>query len=229
MAHKGRLPVEDKVRIVEEYLSGARGPSEFMQKYGIRGQTLHEWVRLYKMRGVTGLVPSPKFRRYSPATKLQAVLEYLSGGSSQRKICLKYDISDRKMLRNWVKRYNSHEDFMHPNSGGEIYMAKGRKTTLQERVEIVSCCIANNKDYGKAVEQYGVSYQQIYGWVRKYEKEGAEGLLDRRGKSKAHAPMSEVEKLRAQLKLKEAENRRLHMENDVLKKLEEVERRRGID
>ena len=108
-------------------------------------------------------------------------------------------------------------------------MAKGRKTTLKERIEIVSHCIANNKDYGEAIERYGVSYQQIYGWVRKYEKDGAEGLCDHRGKGKDQASMSEVEKLRAQLKLKEAENRRLQMENDLLKKLEEVERRQGID
>ena len=118
---------------------------------------------------------------------------------------------------------------MQPNGGGEIYMATVRKTTLEERIEIVSYCIGNNKDYGRVMERYGVSYQQIYGWVRKYEQVGVEGLSDHRGKRKDHTSMNEVEKLRAQLKLKEAENRRLQMENDLLKKLEEVERRRSID
>ena len=106
-------------------------------------------------------------------------------------------------------------------------MAKGRSTTLEERIEIISYCIANNKDYGQTVRQYGVSYQQIYVWVRKYEKDGVDGLADRRGKRKDEASMSEVEKLRAQLKLKEAENLRLQMENDLLKKLEALER--GLD
>jgi len=36
--------------------------------------------------------------------------------------------------------------------------------------------------------------------------------------------MNEVEKLRAQLKLQKAENLRLQMENDLLKKLEALER-----
>lgn len=108
-------------------------------------------------------------------------------------------------------------------------MTKGRKTTLEERIEIVSYCIANNKDYGKAIERYGVSYQQIYAWIRKYEKDGADGLADHRGKRKDEASMSEVEKLRAQIKLKEAENLRLQMENDLLKKLEALERGRDID
>ncbi|QDR81300.1 helix-turn-helix domain-containing protein [Sporomusa termitida] len=108
-------------------------------------------------------------------------------------------------------------------------MVKSRKTTIEERIEIVSYCIANNKDYGKAIERYSVSYQQIYGWVRKYENDGPEGLVDRRGKCKEEASMSEVEKLRAQLKLKEAENLRLQMENDLLKKMEALERGRGVD
>jgi transposase len=108
-------------------------------------------------------------------------------------------------------------------------MAKGRKATQDERIEIVSYCIANNRDYGKTIEKFGVSYQQIYSWVRKYEKDGADGLADRRGKRKDEASMSEMEKLRAQLKLKEAENLRLQMENELLKKLEALERGQDID
>lgn len=104
-------------------------------------------------------------------------------------------------------------------------MSKGRKTTREERVEIVGHCIANAKDYGRTVEQFGVSYQQIYSWVRKYEEHGLDGLSDRRGKRKDEASMNEVEKLQAQIKLKEAENYRLRMENDLLKKLAEIERR----
>ena len=108
-------------------------------------------------------------------------------------------------------------------------MAKGRKTTQDERIEIVSHCIANNKDYGKTIEQYGVSYQQIYGWIKKYEKYGADGLTDRRGKRKDETAMSELDKLRAQLKLREAENLRLQMENELLKKLAALERGRDAD
>ena len=79
-------------------------------------------------------------------------------------------------------------------------MAKGRKTTQEERIEIVSHCIAHNKDYGKTIEQYGVSYQQIYGWVRKYEVRRAEVLADRRGKRKDEASMTEMEKITCTVK-----------------------------
>ena len=104
-------------------------------------------------------------------------------------------------------------------------MTKGRATTYEERIEIVSCCIAHGNDYTAAIEKYGVSYQQIYSWVRKYRGKGAEGLLDKRGKWKPESEMTETEKLRAENRLLKAQNRRLETENAVLKKLKKLERR----
>lgn len=104
-------------------------------------------------------------------------------------------------------------------------MTSGRKTTYEERIEIVSYCIENGNDYTAAMEKYGVSYQQIYSWVRKYQEKGAEGLLDKRGRRKPESGMTELEKLRAENKMLEARNKRLELENLVLKKLEEIERR----
>jgi transposase-like protein len=105
-------------------------------------------------------------------------------------------------------------------------MTKGRKTTFEERIDIVSFCISNNHNYQIAVDKFQVSYQQIYTWVKKYEENGSESLSDKRGKRKGLEELSETQKLAAQLKLLEAENNRLKMENDYLKKLDEIERRR---
>lgn len=60
----------------------------------------------------------------------------------------------------------------------------------------------------------------------KYEKSGVEALQDKRGKRKSIEEISEVEKLKAENKLLQAENRRKQMEIDFLKKLEAIERRR---
>jgi len=224
---KGKIAAEEKARLVRGYLDGAISMWDVKQEYGVHHTTFHEWVRRYEARGSSGFVETAKRRRYEPALKRCAVEDYLSGDGSLSAICKKYDISDRKMLRLWILWYNGHGDFKQPNSEGRICMQKGRKTTLEERVDMVSHCITNNRDYGKTIEAYGVSYQQIYAWVQKYEKYGADGLIDRRGKRREEASMSEVEKLRAQLKLQQAENVRLQMENDLLKKLDEVERGRG--
>ena len=56
----------------------------------------------------------------------------------------------------------------------------------------------HGKDYTITIEKYGVSYQQIYSWVRKYNEKGAEGLVDKRGKRKPESEMTELEKLRAE-------------------------------
>ncbi|MGO1759293.1 helix-turn-helix domain-containing protein [Mammaliicoccus vitulinus] len=47
-------------------------------------------------------------------------------------------------------------------------------------------------NYQVASEEYGVSYQQIYNWVRKYKENGIDGLKDKRGKNKQQ-DLSEIE------------------------------------
>ena len=88
-------------------------------------------------------------------------------------------------------------------------MTKGEKTTYEARVEIVSYCIEQGNDYAAAIEKYGVSYQQIYSWVRKYNEKGAEGLVDKRGRRKPESEMTELDKLRDENKMLEAHNKRL--------------------
>ena len=220
---------ERKIEAIESYLRGEIGATQIVQELSITESTLRRWVILYKSYGPKGLIPQGKNRKYSGESELKVVQEYLSGSSSMKGLCLKYSISDEHIVRRWVNKYNSYEDFKQPNNGGAVYMAKGRDAILDERIEIVSHCIANNKDYGKTIERYGIFYQQIYGWVMRYEKDGADGLADRRGKCKDELSMTEVEKLRAQLKLKDAENLRPQMENELLKKLEALERGRDED
>ncbi|MDU4882538.1 helix-turn-helix domain-containing protein [uncultured Clostridium sp.] len=105
-------------------------------------------------------------------------------------------------------------------------MTKGRKTTYEERIEIISFCIANSHNYNLTSNKFNVSYQQVYTWVKKYNKDGYNSLVDRRGKNKAFEELSESEKFSSQLKILEAENSCLKMENDFLKKLEKIERGR---
>lgn len=106
-------------------------------------------------------------------------------------------------------------------------MTKGRKTTFEERVEIVQYCIKHNHNYAETSEKFSVSYQQVRNYTIKYEKKGVDGLQDRRGKRKPTEEMDELEKLRAEVKILRAEKKRAEMEISFLKKLEEIERRRS--
>lgn len=166
---------------------------------------------------------SSKNKKYSKATKLAAVDEYLSGKGSLYAICKKYKISDQHSLRTWIKCYNSGKDLKERSSSERgVTMNKGRKTTLEERTEIVAFCIKHGKDYGLTVEKYGVSYQQIYSWVQKYESKGAEGLTDRRGKAKPENELTEADKLRMENKILQAKIKNQEMEIAILKKLREL-------
>ena len=162
---------------------------------------------------------------YDRKLKLQAVQDYLGGGGSLRTICKKHGIKDKKQLRNRIKWYNGHKEIKERRAAGtEIYMTKGRKTTEKERAEIVAFCIEHGKNYPLTIKTYDVSYQQIYAWVRKYEEKGVAGLVDGRGRNKPESEMTEVEKLRVQNKLLQAQIKDKEMEIALLKKLKELER-----
>ena len=164
-----------------------------------------------------------KNKKYSKELKIEAVKSYLAGEGSQREICKKFGILQHKQLQDWISWYNGHREFKERSSAkGDIYMTKGRKTTQQERAEIVAFCIEHNKDYGLTVETYNVSYQQIYAWVSKYEEGGVDKLKDNRGRTKPAEEMAEVEKLKAEMKILEAKNRQLEIENAFIKKLQEL-------
>jgi len=106
-------------------------------------------------------------------------------------------------------------------------MTKGRKTTLQERIDIVAAHIESGMSYAEVAEKYNVSYQQVYQWLQKYKEKGVDGLVDRRGRTKPIEEMTEVEKLRAENKILKAQLERKELENIFLKKVEEIERRRS--
>ena len=155
------------------------------------------------------------------------IYEYLEGNCSQVDVCKKYGLHSTSQLQRWILKYNSHEKLKSSGTGGSVIMTKGRTTTFEERVEIASYCIAHNHNYAETAEKYKVSYQQARNYTVKYEANGLEGLQDKRGKRKSEDELTEIEKLRVKLKLKKAKRERAEMEVSFLKKLEEIERRRG--
>lgn len=159
--------------------------------------------------------------------KKNAVQEYLSGTGSLRDICKKHKISSTYTLRQWISLYNGHKELKASGTGGSSLMIEGRKTTFEERVEIASYCISHGHNYAETSEKFKVSYQQARNYTIKYETGGVTALQDNRGKKKQEDSLTEIEKLRAELKLEKAKRQRAEMELSFLKKLEEIERRRG--
>jgi transposase InsO family protein/transposase-like protein len=219
MKSKGKVSFIERLFAVEDYLSGKRSAAKICSELSIHKQSLRNWVRKYQVSGEIGLSSTTNNKTYSQEIRNMAVSEYLDGNISQEQICTKYKISSYSVLQRWIKKYNSHKISKSCSNRGDRIMTNGRKTSYEERIEIVSFCIANDNDYTAATNKFKVSYQQVYTWVKKYKANGYEALLDRRGKHKKADELTESEKLSAQLKLIEAENLHLRMENDFLKKI----------
>lgn len=71
--------------------------------------------------------------------------------------------------------------------------------------------------------KYDCSYQQVCNWVQRYEKMGLAGLEDRRGRRAGTQPSRTPEELRDKIAVLERKNRDLQVENDLLKKVRELE------
>ena len=145
MGKKKKISPSVKIKQVELYLEGKTSLHQIARKYGVAHSTVEIWVVKYKAEGRSGFYQEKRFKAYSKELKEQAVLEYLRGGVSLKTVCTKYAISSTTALRNWIKEYNAHGK-LKSNSGGSR-MSKTRKTTQEERLEIVKYCILNGKDY----------------------------------------------------------------------------------
>ena len=101
---------------------------------------------------------------------------------------------------------------------------KGKKTTQEEKIEIVKDFLATGLSYKETAEKHGVSYNNVYAWVQKYKDHGPAGLADGRGRGKPDAIQTAEVKLRTENAALKARNQYLEAENAALKKLEEMER-----
>ena len=223
---KSKVPYEKKAEIVRDYLAGRVGYTESLRRANNSEASFRYWVHQYKEKGIKGLLPNSRNRKYPEEIKRKAVEEYLSGKGSLEQIGEEYGLRSISQLRQWLKVYNAHGDFNSVKFSGGSYMKQGRETTLEERIQIAKECIACGKNYGEMALKFQVSYQQVRTWTLRFEKMGETGLQDRRGhRKKDQIPRTELEQ--AQIEIEQLKHKLYlaEMENALLKKLDDVERR----
>ena len=227
MSRKSKIDPVLKVQLVEQYLRDEIGVREAGRLAGLSGNgtdSFRKWVAIYQNEGPSGLLDQVHNKHYPLELKLSAVNDYLHGEGSLLEIMRRYGVRSKKVLQDWIKQYNTHGKISARTSGGGSYMRKGRQTTPEERFEIVRDCLANDKNYEAMALKYNCSYQQVRNWVLRYEKMGTAGLEDRRGRRAGTQPArTPEEELRDKIAELERRNRDLQMENDLLKKVRELE------
>lgn len=221
---KSKHSAEWKIALVKKYLSGEGSYKDLARANGITKASLRRWVLQYQEQGENGFFCGIGYKHYSKEFKEQCVKSVLSGEGSVNDIVAKNNISDERVLRRWIKCYNANMELKDYEPKREVYMAEARrKTTLEERKEIVDYCISHNNDYKGTASRFDVSYSQVYSWVQKYRKNGEAGLEDKRGHHKSDEEVDELERLRREnhrLKKQLAER---DMLCELLKKVRELE------
>lgn len=224
---KSKIGFEKRLFLVKEIIYQKKTACYLSKNYGVPKGTLRDWVRRYKQLGEDALHPYKTRTYYSAETKQRAVEEVLYEGAGKQGVLKKYNISSSAVLRAWITNYNKEK--VNKSTGGGLSQMKPRrkatKTSVKERIEIVQFTLAHDKDYQAAIKKYGVSYQQVYTWVKKYQTLGIQGLQDKRGRNQSIEELSELEQLKLENKRLKERNNYLEMETDFAKKLQELRQR----
>lgn len=223
MSKRSPISYEIKIQVVRRCLRHESNPNHEAKQLGVHKNTVADWIRKYQADKVEGLKKSKGWKVYSKELRLAAIQDVLSGNYSVRAVTKKYHISSKSVLVRWISKYTEGKTTR--KRIGSSHMNKGRKTTYEERIEIVQYTLAHDLNYQKAIEKYNVSYQQVYAWVRKFKTHGQAALQDHRGRKKPLEELDEQEQLKLRIKELEARNEYLEMENAFAKKLAEIRRR----
>ena len=234
MGRKAKYSKELKLEIVKRYLKGEAAIS-LANEYGMskRGPAIIRiWTNKYNLLGEKAFDNLSYNKSYSIELKQQVINDYLNGFESLEGLTNKYNISSHSIVINWLKKYNRGIEIKDYNPKGDVYTMKSRKTTLEERLEIVNYVLANNNDYKGAADKYSVPYANVYNWVKKYNESGEDGLSDSRGRPSSKEPkheLTDIEKKDIEIEKLKKELERSKMVIEVLKKNIEIQERMERD
>ena len=222
---KSKWSAEFRSMVSQEYLDGSGSYSFLADKYHIGRATIHKWVAAYKVHGIDAFISEVGNKSYTHEFKIMCVEEVIAGYGSSIDIGAKYKIFPT-VLESWIKLYNANRELRDYIPKREIYMAGARrKTTIEERMNIVEYCISHGRDYKGTASIFDVSYSQVYSWVKKYDTNGEEALIDKRGRHKADNEVDELERLRRENKKLKRQLEENDMLVQLLKKVKEFEGR----
>jgi transposase-like protein len=193
---RSKYAAEEKLAILEEFKHSGLGAKRFERQHGIGEHTLARWQARYERDGLAGLSEARQNKHYSSALKLAMVMAYQNSEGTLTELALQYGLRSTRQLSNWISKYNEDKTLTASPSRKQV-PTMSRKTTFEERIEVVEYVTKNKHSYAEAAEHFQVSYQQARSWVLKAKDGGYEALIDNRGHHKAQADLTENERLPA--------------------------------
>lgn len=230
MGRKSKHSIEFKIKACEDYKNRKGSFGSLASYYGIGSKTLQTWYYAYLEHGSKAFNSSNRNNSYTQEFKCKVISECLSGEYSSCELGAKYNISDR-LIRKWIENHYNGIENKNYDPKGEVYTMKSRRTTFEERLEIVKWVIAHDMNYKEAADKYAIKYALIYQWVKKYLKDGDEALKHKkrgpRSKAKIdESTLSEVERLKLELEREKVLREKAEFRLELLKKKEEFAQKR---
>ena len=109
---------------------------------------------------------------------------------------------------------------------------KNKVYSAEFKINVIMDVRENHLGYNEAERKYSLPHSRIQKWERIYLEEGAEGLMkERRGRASKVDGIAKGRPPKLDKKIEEdliAENQRLRMENEYLKKLSALVRKRML-
>lgn len=228
MGRKNKYTKETKLKAIHEYINGNKSLSEISNELECHLETVREWATMYRGFGESIFDDKKNNQSYSKEFKEQIVKEYLEGKSSLSDLRIKYNIFSDSTILNWISKYNNGIILTDYKPMSEVYTMKSRKTSYEERIEIVNYCMSNDYDYKSTANKYNVPYSQVYTWVKKV-KENGYGALEpqKKGPKPKYViqPKTPEDILELENERLRRENERLQLELEVLKKKHRLQKR----
>lgn len=227
MGRKPKYSKETKIKVCKDYEKGNGSFLSIAKLLGAEKSTVRQWYLRYKEHGPSAFETLDKNSSYSKKFKASVIEEYDSGEYSMPDLAAKYNIA-YSVVRSWIDKWYNGLEIKDYDPKGDVYTMKVRKTTFEERLEIVNWVIENDMSYKNAADKYSINYALVYKWTKGYMDKGEEALeYKKRGpKLKSQIDednLTEVEKLKLELEKEKTLRKRRELELEVLKKKEEFE------
>lgn len=153
--------------------------------------------------------------KYSNELKLEIVKYYLEERHSLSECSKKFNIKHKEQIRKWIKKYEEH---------GAEGLLKRFKSSYDGNFKqnVVEYMHENHLSAAETAYYFNLGNNAIVNkWERIYYEEGPQGLyIERRGRSKNMSSKPKKKKINRETEEDLiAENQRLRMENEYLKKL----------
>jgi transposase-like protein len=188
---------------------------------------IRRWIKAYRVWGESAFQERKRNSSYTAEFKIKVAQEYLSGEGSLVELAVRYGISSSAVIYQWVSKYSSHKELRDYCPKPEVYMTATRKTakktTQDERKQIIDWFYDNGCSYTETAAHFGCSYGQVYSWVKKFDAKGIDGLSDKRGRRKPDEERTPEELRLLEEDRKDKRIKQLERELELLKKLREID------